>query len=167
LAHALVPRGDALLARLALNGEPFAVAYGHRVRQTYHCFQRGVSLRTQPVRSPGTAVLLLVMAHLAEHGVTCYDHLMGANPFKERFSTGQQQLVRLCATWPTFRSLASLVAGWARRGARKAFGLLRQATRSPKHCQGGARVRSVASTPPGGGSGRRVPTHLGSHIPTH
>src|SRR5262249_10433104 len=127
LARLIVPQGNALLVRLRLADQPFAVAYGHRVGNTYHCYQRGVSLQTEQVRSPGTAVLLLLMRYLIDQGVTCYDHLVGGNPFKERFSTEEYTLVRLRAVRPTIRSLVSSITNFARRGTRKALALVRRA----------------------------------------
>jgi CelD/BcsL family acetyltransferase involved in cellulose biosynthesis len=132
LARTLVPTGGVFLSRLSLDGQPFAVAYGHRVGHTYHCYQRGVNLQTQPVRSPGTAVLLLLMAHLVERDVTCYDHLMGVNSFKERYATEQHTFVRLRATRPTFRSFVSSLTDYARRGSRKILSLVRRSAKSTK-----------------------------------
>jgi CelD/BcsL family acetyltransferase involved in cellulose biosynthesis len=130
LVRSLVPSGSAFLVRLSHAGQPFAVAYGQRVRGIYHCLQRGVALQTQPVRSPGTATLLLLMAHLAEQGVTCYDHLMGGNPFKERYATAQYTLVRLQATRPTARSLMSGFASYVERGVRKVIAVTHRGAKS-------------------------------------
>ena len=77
MARALVPAGKAVLARLSLEGRAYAVTYGHLVGGTYHCYQRGVRMETRPVRSPGTATILLLMAELAGRGCVCYDHLAG------------------------------------------------------------------------------------------
>jgi hypothetical protein len=132
LARTLVPTGGVFLSRLSLDGQPFAVAYGHRVRHTYHCYQRGVNLQTKLVCSPGTAVLLLLMAHLVERGVTCYDHLMGANSFKQRYATEQHTFVRLCATRPTFRSFASFLTDYVRQGSRKALSFVRRCAKPTK-----------------------------------
>jgi CelD/BcsL family acetyltransferase involved in cellulose biosynthesis len=124
LASSLVLSGSVLLVRLSHGGEPYAVAYGHRIGSTYHCLQRGVAIKTEPIRSPGTATLLLLMAHLAERGVTCYDHLLGANSFKERYATEKYSLMRLRAERPTIGTAVSHVGQFANRARRKATHLI-------------------------------------------
>jgi CelD/BcsL family acetyltransferase involved in cellulose biosynthesis len=128
LVAALVSRGAVVLARLSQDNRPFAVTYGHRFGSTYHDIQRGVNLAARAVRSPGTAVLMLLMAHLAERGVTCYDHLTGRSLFKEKYSTDRHNLVRIRATRPTSRSLVSLATDYTGRAARKALALLKRRT---------------------------------------
>jgi CelD/BcsL family acetyltransferase involved in cellulose biosynthesis len=128
LARQLVPGGDAVLARLSDGDRPLAVTYGHRVREAYHSYQRGVNLETRPVHSPGTAALLLLMEYLADCGVTCFDHLTGTNPFKERYATDQYTLVRLRATRPTVRSMATAFTDLAGRGVRKVMTALGRTT---------------------------------------
>jgi CelD/BcsL family acetyltransferase involved in cellulose biosynthesis len=120
LSELLVPRGEAVLARLALNGKPFAVTYGHLLKGTYHCYQRGVTRSSEPVRSPGTALLLRLMAHLAERGVTKYDHLKGINSFKERFATHQSAIVRLRIDRPSLYVLSGQTCEWAANSLHRA-----------------------------------------------
>jgi hypothetical protein len=127
LARQLAPSGGVVLARLSLGGEPFAVIYGHRVGPKFDFYQQGVLLRTEPVRSPGTVAHLLLMAHLAERGVTDYDFLKGSNPFKRRYSTGERALARVRVVRPTLRSLSSASASLARRAKRKVWKVLGRA----------------------------------------
>jgi CelD/BcsL family acetyltransferase involved in cellulose biosynthesis len=126
LAKQLAPHGEVVLARLCLGDEPFAVTYGHRVHATYHCYQRGVSRLTEPVRSPGTALLLLLMARLAEGGVTRYEHLKGSNPFKERFATEHAEVTHLRVTRSNLRSLSTSASDWIARGLRKGLRAMRR-----------------------------------------
>ena len=120
LARVLVPAGKAVLARLSLEGRTYAVAYGHLAGETYHCYQRGVCMETHPVRSPGTATLLLLMAELSRRGIVRYDHLADRNPFKERFATSEDPLAELRIVKPTLRYLATSMGDLAERAAAKA-----------------------------------------------
>ncbi len=126
VARALVPAGKAVLARLSLEGRTYTVAYGHLTGETYHCYQRGVCMETRPVRSPGTATILLLMAELAGHGIVRYDHLAGINSFKERFATAEHPLAELRIVKPTFRYLSTAIGDLARRATTKAARLIKR-----------------------------------------
>jgi CelD/BcsL family acetyltransferase involved in cellulose biosynthesis len=121
LAELLVPRGEAILARLAKDEKPLTVVFGYRVREKLHCYQQGVAAGIGRVRSPGTACWLLLMQRLAGEGVTVFDHLRGATAFKERFGTGTAPLTEIHIIRPSMRLLISGVSNWLRRGARRAW----------------------------------------------
>ncbi len=121
LAEMLVPRGDAVLARLIKDDKALAVAFGYRVRDKLHCYQQGVTPGIGRVRSPGTACWLLLMQRLASEGITVFDHLRGTTQFKERFGTGTTPLAEIHITRPSMRLLASGAYKWLGRGARKAW----------------------------------------------
>jgi CelD/BcsL family acetyltransferase involved in cellulose biosynthesis len=125
LVATLAPAGKTVLSRLSLAGKTYALTYGHLTGTNYSCYQRGVRMETHPVRSPGTATLLLLMDHLARHGVVCYDHLSGVNSFKQRFATGEQSLVGMRIARPTFGYLKGAAIDLVRRVAVKVVRLAR------------------------------------------
>jgi CelD/BcsL family acetyltransferase involved in cellulose biosynthesis len=117
----LLPRGEAVIGRLAHCGNPVAIVFGYRIRDRLDCYQQGFARWKGRVRSPGTAAWLLLMRHQAERGVTLFDHLRGNSTFKERFATGQTtvegfRVVRLGA-----RTVSNSIADWIGRGARRIF----------------------------------------------
>ena len=120
LARTLVPRGQAVLARLANGDRPLAVVYGYRTRNTVHCYQQGVDRTPGPLRSPGTAAWLLLMKKLAAEGVVCFDHQKGTTQFKERFCPHSQPVFEIHVSRPTLRAAASFLVDVSRRGMNKA-----------------------------------------------
>jgi CelD/BcsL family acetyltransferase involved in cellulose biosynthesis len=124
LVATLAPAGKTVLSRLSLAGKTYAVTYGHLTGTNYSCYQRGVRMETHPVRSPGTATLLLLMDHLARHGIVCYDHLGGLNSFKQRFATDERHLTAMRIAKPTTRYLATRTRDLARRATAGAARLL-------------------------------------------
>ncbi len=119
VARVLVPAGKAILARLSFEGRVYVVTYGHISGDTYHCYQRGVCKETRPVRSPGTATLLLLMAELARRDIVGYDHLAGPNSFKERFATGEHPLAEIRIVKRNLRYLSTTIGNLARRATAK------------------------------------------------
>jgi CelD/BcsL family acetyltransferase involved in cellulose biosynthesis len=126
MARLLAPCGAVILARLALEGTPFAVVYGHRVGEKVYCYQQGVVPESKVLRSPGTAAWLLLMRTMAEQGVTLFDHQTGMTTFKERFSTGEHPLAELRVVKPTFRYLATKSGDLVRRAISKAARLIKK-----------------------------------------
>jgi CelD/BcsL family acetyltransferase involved in cellulose biosynthesis len=126
LIATLVPTRNAVLSRLSFEGRTYAVTYGHLAGRNYYCYQRGVRIDTRPVRSPGTATLLLLMDHLASDGTLSYDHLAGANSFKQRFATGERPLAGMRLARPTIRYVAGATSDLLRRAAVKAAWLVRR-----------------------------------------
>src|SRR5205085_8686724 len=124
LARHLVARGDAIVARLSLNGDPIAITYGHRVGTVCHCYQRGVDRTSRLVRSPGTALLLLLMKHLSEQGITRYDHLANANSFKKRYSQEVHALERVQVLRRGLRVTGYVATELALRAARRGWHVL-------------------------------------------
>jgi CelD/BcsL family acetyltransferase involved in cellulose biosynthesis len=104
LARTLTPTSGVILARCSVEGIPVAVMNTHRVGGEVHIYQQGVPHEGGPLRSPGTVATLLLMAHLAERGVTTVDQLKGSNSFKQRFFKEQRPLVRLRRDLRTVRS---------------------------------------------------------------
>lgn len=129
LARTLVPRGDAVLARLTHGGKPLAVVYGYRTRDKLHCYQQGVDSSAGPLRSPGTTVWLLLMQRLEAAGVRFFDHQKGKTPFKERFCPARQPMVDLRVVRPTPRALTHFVSDLTWRAARKGWRLLSERVR--------------------------------------
>jgi CelD/BcsL family acetyltransferase involved in cellulose biosynthesis len=125
MARLLVPSVVVVLARLAHEGTPFAVVYGHRVGETLYCYQQGVVPESKILRSPGTAAWLLLMRTMAEQGVTVFDHQRGATTFKERFATGTHPLAEIRIVKPTLRYLATTTGDLARRATGKAVRLIK------------------------------------------
>ncbi len=125
MAHRLAPTGAVVLARLELERTPFAVVYGHRVREKVYCFQQGVAPESNVLRSPGTVAWLVLMWTMAEQGVTLFDQLSGASGFKERFATGVHPLTEMRIVKPTFRYLATRMGDLVRRATAKAAQLIK------------------------------------------
>ena len=126
MAHLLAPSGAVVLARLALEGTPFAVVYGHRVGQKVYCYQQGVAPESKVLRSPGTASWLLLMRTMAEQGVTLFDHQRGVTTFKQRFATGEHPLAEMRVVKPTLRYLTTTTSDLARRATTKAARLIKR-----------------------------------------
>ena len=131
LALRLVPRGDAMLARLAHQGRTLAVVYGYRTRDTLHCYQQGVDYAPGPARSPGTTAWLMLMRRLEADGVRRFDHQKGMTAFKERFCPASQPMIDLRVVRPTLRALTHFISDLTFRAARKGFRLLSQLVRRP------------------------------------
>jgi len=134
LAERLVPRGEAVIARLSLGGNSLAIVFGYRVGYTLHCYQQGVVAQgIGRVRSPGTAGWLLLMRQLADDGVTLFDHQRGTSVFKERFRTGTRPLAEFKVVWPSSRLVVSRASEWTRRAAHKGYRLLCRAMPGRRH----------------------------------
>jgi CelD/BcsL family acetyltransferase involved in cellulose biosynthesis len=96
LVREWVGSGRAVLARLSYQGTPCVVLYGFVTGGKFDLYQQGVQLvEKAAIHSPGAAANLLLMAHLAGRGVTCYDFLRGASAFKESLTTTQRLLSSL------------------------------------------------------------------------
>ncbi len=126
VARILVPAGKAVLARLSFEGRAYAVLYGHLNAESYYCYQRGVRVETHPVRSPGTAAILVPLAELARQGVVRYDHLAGINSFKGRFATDEQMLNELRIVKPNLRNLATATIDLVQRASAKTSRLVKK-----------------------------------------
>ena len=126
LAHQLVPRGRALLARLVLADMPLAVIYGYMVGSKFDSYLSGVCAgEAGPVRSPGTAGHLFVMEYLAKRGITHYDYLCSSGPsYKTRFGTEEQRLVRLRVRRRSVRAAAYRLPGTLAKAFRKSWRVL-------------------------------------------
>jgi CelD/BcsL family acetyltransferase involved in cellulose biosynthesis len=123
-AERLLQRGEAVIARLAHAGRPLAVAFGYRCRERLHCYQQGVALGVGRMRSPGTAVWLLLMVDQAERGVTVFDHMTGSTQFKERFATDLSPLAELRVRRLGLRMVAHSVVNWVCRAVGRGRRLL-------------------------------------------
>ena len=134
MAHRLAPTGAVVLGRLALEGTPFAVVYGHRVREKVYCYQQGVAPESNVLRSPGTVAWLVLMRTMAEQGVTLFDQLSGASGFKERFATGVHPLAQMRIVKPTLRHLAARTEDLARRAKAKAARLVKGSLPGGRPC---------------------------------
>ena len=120
LAKRLAPAGKETIARLSLGDRPLAILNGYRVGDKFDIYHQGVSREPGQLRSPGTAATLLLMARLAEAGVTVVDQLRGKNSLKARYFKEEKCLVRLSVYRPTPRTLVTTAAKTARRATAKA-----------------------------------------------
>lgn len=115
LVREWIPKGRAVMARLSIDSEAIAVAYGFVDRQKFNGYQSGARLDAEtPVPSPGTLCHLLTMRALAEGGITAYDFMRGAYSYKTRMSTRSNELIRIQAQRVTGRRLSNFAArlGW-------------------------------------------------------
>ena len=88
--------GRLVLARLSHRGEAYVVLYGFVTGAKFDLYQLGVNLiEGTVIHSPGTVANLLLMAKLADRGVTRYDFLRGTSAFKKSLTTEQRDLVCL------------------------------------------------------------------------
>jgi CelD/BcsL family acetyltransferase involved in cellulose biosynthesis len=116
LARSWVPTGKAILVRLSLAGQPLAVIYGFLLGTKFDFYQSGVAIdEPSGLQSPGMVAFLLLKAHLAERGITQFDFLRGASPYKQRLATDYCPMVRLCSTRPGFRTRAFAMSSFLRR----------------------------------------------------
>lgn len=100
-----VATGQAILARLSLNGETVAVLYGFATGSKFDFYQCGVNTdQAGPLRSPGNLAHLLLMQHVCHRGLTTYDFLRGDSSYKTRLATGHNDLVTLQIWRHSFRA---------------------------------------------------------------
>jgi len=96
----------AVLSLLAVDGRPLAANYGLRLAHRLDCYQAGTLVEPDmPVRSPGTAVDLMLLADLADHGVTTVDYLAGGTHQKELLCQPRGELVDLRVVHPGLRAV--------------------------------------------------------------
>jgi CelD/BcsL family acetyltransferase involved in cellulose biosynthesis len=122
-----LPAGRAVLGRLSLAGDPVAVLYGFVTGPKFDFYQSGVQReKVQPLRSPGNLAHLLLMRALTERGVTAYDFLRGASPYKQRLATRENRLVGLRIWRPTLRAASYRLIQFAGRVVAKRQPVLRR-----------------------------------------
>ena len=146
MALRLAPSGAVVLARLALDANPFAVVYGHRVGERLYCYQQGVLPESKILRSPGTAAWLLLMRCMAERGVTLFDHQRGVTTFKERFATGVQPLAEMTIAKPSLRYLANTTGEFVGRATAKVSRFVKGSLRSGRASDGTSRASHPQSS---------------------
>jgi hypothetical protein len=127
IASRWVPHRKALLARLSVAGQPVATVYGFRTGARFDFYQSGTLLddKSLPITSPGTTILLLLMRHLAEDGVTSFDFLRGSSSYKQRLATDQHPLKRLQVVRPSVLCTTYSVGDLVRRASMKGLRVLR------------------------------------------
>ncbi len=86
LLQSAIADGNAVLAKLQLNGQTVAATFGYLCQDRFDCYQQATDHQCQGLRSPGLAAHLLLMEHLAQHGVRRYDLLSGNNEQKRRYA---------------------------------------------------------------------------------
>lgn len=137
LVDELEPRGEAILARLSLAGQPLAVLYGFVTAKKFDFYQSGVRVGDHgPLRSPGTLAHLLLMRELCERGVVRYDFLRGSASYKERLATDRTRMFSLQIWRPTPRSIAYRLARFLARAARRTFKQVSRRRRSKPAVEG-------------------------------
>lgn len=119
LVAKLVPKGDAVLARLSHNNVCLAVLYGFISHGTFDFYQSGIAEGTEQVKSPGVLAHLMLIRELCEKKLSCYDLLAGESEYKRRLATGGSKLVEERVILPTVRSGIWLAGKMVKRGARK------------------------------------------------
>lgn len=99
-----VPRGEAIVARLAVDQEAVGVLYGFIAGSTFHFYQCGVNTEGSGLfESPGTAILLLLMRTLADNHIGYFDFLKGRSFYKQRLTSLQHPLAHLRIVRPGWR----------------------------------------------------------------
>jgi CelD/BcsL family acetyltransferase involved in cellulose biosynthesis len=126
VARQLAPSGRVVLARLSHGGTPVAVINAHRVGGKLDIYQQGVNSQAGPVRSPGTSATLLLMAHMAERGVTEFDQLKTENSFKARYFKDRRGIGRVRLSKRNHRTLLTAADELARSAGVKALRLTRR-----------------------------------------
>jgi CelD/BcsL family acetyltransferase involved in cellulose biosynthesis len=122
-----VPRGEAVLGRLSKDGEALAVVSGYIVGDKLDFYVMGTRIDEEsPVKSPGLAAHVLLMAHVSERGITTYDFLSGTQRYKQQLATEERALLRLTVNRPGVRHVVRSAADLAGRAARKALALTRR-----------------------------------------
>jgi len=97
----------ALVARMLLGNTPVAAIYGFVIGSKFDFYQSGVDLRSAAsLESPGILAQLLLMQALVDRGLTLYDFLGGAAPYKKRLATGENRLLSVQVRRPTIRTTA-------------------------------------------------------------
>lgn len=105
LVRCWLPRGRAVLARLSQGGQVLGALYGFITGSKFDFYQSGFKRGPNGVLvRPGTTAHLLLMNALIARGVTEYDFLRGAAPYKAHLSTRTNPLVGLQIWRPTPRS---------------------------------------------------------------
>lgn len=120
-------QGKAILARISIDGECVSAIYGFRIGDRFDSYIQGSALSCEKIKSPGTAMAMLMRRYLAEQGVGVYDDLMGQpDAPKQRFATSQPPLVTLRVVRLGARTAAHLATDFSHRAFRKGIRLLRR-----------------------------------------
>lgn len=119
LIERLVPRGEALLFRLSLEGSTAAIIYGFLSHGRFEFYQSGVDVESSGLKSPGILCHLLCMRHLSGAGVRLYDFLPGADSYKERLSTSVAAAPMMSVSQSNVRTNAARTAELISRAPRK------------------------------------------------
>lgn len=124
LIERLLPKGEAILARLDGPNRPLALLYGFVCGGTFYFYQSGVSHDGHGrVKSPGVAAHLALMRALSQQGIHTYDFLAGESEYKRRLATSTSVLLELHATrvrLANARTLFSHAARTVRRFTQRA-----------------------------------------------
>lgn len=119
--------GRLILARLSYQGEAFVVLYGFVTDAKFDLYQLGVtSVEGTNIHSPGTLANLLLMAQLADRGVTHYDFLRGNSEFKKSLTTEHRDLVCLRCRRLTARAVLDQITLLLKRVGRKLMRISRR-----------------------------------------
>ncbi|MBN8548733.1 MAG: GNAT family N-acetyltransferase [Deltaproteobacteria bacterium] len=96
LLEELIPNGKAVIARLGTSTRSIAILYGFKEGTSFEFYQSGVRHEEfGEIKSPGITAHLLLMQHVAEHGISTYDFLAGASTYKDKLATSTRHLVRI------------------------------------------------------------------------
>jgi CelD/BcsL family acetyltransferase involved in cellulose biosynthesis len=127
IASTWVPQGKAIIARLSSQGKPITALYGFLTGSKFDFYQSGVEAQkdAQPLSSPGTTALLLLMQHLAQRGITEFDFLRGSSSYKRILATDQSALQRIQIRRPSVRSSIVAASDLVVRASRKGPRILR------------------------------------------
>lgn len=112
VARKLVPKGEAVVARLSYQGEHIALAYGFISGKKFDFYQSGIGPDDHlPIKSPGILLQLLIIRHLSEIGIQTYDFLAGLADYKRRLATGENRLLETSVVCPKTRSARLRILG--------------------------------------------------------
>lgn len=120
-----VRNGRIVLARMSLGAQPVAILYGFVSGNRFEFYQSGVHVDGSGLlRSPGSLAHLLLMRALAERGISAYDFLRGAAPYKARLTTSATELTELRLWRTNARSVLFRTARLTGRAVRKGWRFL-------------------------------------------
>ncbi len=115
--------GRLILARLTHDGKAYVALYGFVTGAKFDLYQLGVSsIQGTNIHSPGTLANLLLMAKLADRGVTRYDFLRGNSEFKKSLTTEHRDLV-------CFQSRQANLRAWMDQAVRLRIRVFRKVRR--------------------------------------
>ncbi len=121
-----IPSGKAVLGRLMWRDQPLALQYALIAKPNCYFYVHGALRAKSPLRSPGTAIRLMMQKQLCERGITKFDALRAtADSYKRSYATETVPMTRLRVVRPSLKLRLESVATLATRASRKTWRLVR------------------------------------------